>query len=68
MAAKKKGVGGMRPGAGRKRKPLEEKQRNRVMLNLTDCEYKQLTNLAGDEPLSAFARRIVVRYLARRRK
>ena len=68
MATKRKGVGGMRPGAGRKRKPPEEKQRNRVMLNLTDNEYKQLADLAGDEPLSAFARRVVLRYLARRRK
>jgi hypothetical protein len=68
MVAKKQGVGGMRPGAGRKPLPLEEKQRNRVLLNLTDAEYTQLVDLAGDEPVSTCARRIVVRYLARRRK
>jgi hypothetical protein len=38
------------------------------MLNLTDVEYMQLVDAAGDEPISACARRIVVRYLARSRK
>jgi len=58
----------MRPGAGRKPRPPEEKQRNRVLLNLTDSEYAELMKVAGNEPISTCARRIVVRYLARRKK
>lgn len=57
----------MRPGAGRKPLPLEVKQRNRVLLNLTDGEYKQLLEAAGNEPASAYARRVLVRHLARRK-
>jgi len=37
------------------------------MLNLTDAEMKQLREAAGDEQPVAFARQIVLRYLARRR-
>ena len=68
MAATKRGRGGVRPGSGRKPLPLKEKQRNHVMLNLTDGEYEQLLDAAADEPLSSFARRVLVRSLARRRK
>jgi hypothetical protein len=68
MPVSKRGRGGVRPGSGRKSLPPAEKQRNRVMLNLTDVEYMQLVDAAGDEPISACARRIVVRYLARSRK
>jgi hypothetical protein len=38
------------------------------MLNLTDAEMKQLREAAGDVPPVAFARQIILRYLARRRK
>lgn len=64
----KRGRGGPQPGSGRKPLPLAKKQRNRVMLNLTDDEYMALIAAAGNEPAAAFARTIVLRYLARRRK
>ena len=64
----KRGRGGVRPGSGRKPLPPEEKQRNRIMLSLTDAEYHALLDAAEDEPPSAFARRVLARYLARRRK
>jgi hypothetical protein len=38
------------------------------MLNLTDAEYGELVRAAADEPVSAFARRVLLRFLARRRK
>ena len=66
--ARRQGRGGVRPGSGRKPLPPEEKQRNRIMLNLTDAEYAQLLEAAGEEPASSFARRVLLRYLARRRK
>ncbi len=66
--AKQKGRGGMRPGAGRKAKPLGEKQRNRVVLLLTDDELRQFGRAADAESLGTYARRIVLRHLARRRK
>ena len=62
------GRGGMRPGAGRKPKPVHERLRNRVMVTLTDEEYEALLEAADHEPLTSFIRGIVVRYLARRRK
>ena len=66
--AGKTGRGGMRPGAGRKPLPLEQRLRNRVMFAVTDAELRELAEASGDEALSAFLRRIVRRYLARRRK
>jgi predicted DNA-binding ribbon-helix-helix protein len=38
------------------------------MLTLTDEEYEALVEAADHEPLTSFIRRVVVRYLARRRK
>ena len=58
----------MRPGAGRKPKHPKERRRNRVMLTLTDDEFDALEDARGEEPMSSFLRRMVVRYLARRRK
>ncbi len=58
----------MRPGAGRKPLPPEDRQRNRIMLNLTDREYRDLVAAAAEEPVSSFARRVLRRYVARRRK
>ena len=66
MASNKKGSRRLLPGP--KPKPESETRRNRLMLNLTDTEMKQLRVAAGDEPPVAFARRIILRYLARRRK
>ena len=58
----------MRPGAGRKPKPMGARQRNRVVLLLTDEELRKLDRAAGTEPLGTFTRRVLLRYLARRRK
>lgn len=68
MAGGKQGRGGKRPGAGRKRVPREELQRNRFLVSLTDREHEALLRAAGDEPVAAFVRRVLVRALARRRR
>ena len=65
---KKRGWGGLRPGSGRKPKDPKVKQASRVMVNLTQHERTELEKAAGDEPLGSFLRRLVLRYLARRRK
>ena len=54
-------------GSGRKPKPRNEKQRNRVMASFTDAEYDAMLDAAGDEPAASFIRRLVLRYLARRK-
>lgn len=38
------------------------------MVNLTDQEHAELEDAAEGEPLGAFIRRVLVRYLSRRRK
>lgn len=38
------------------------------MINLTDAEFAQLQDAAGDEPVTGLARKVLLRYLARRRK
>jgi hypothetical protein len=63
---KKKRKAGIRPGPKPKR--AEEKRRNRIMLNLTDAELAHLERAAKSERPSEFARSIVLRYLARRKK
>lgn len=68
MAAKKTGRGGARVGAGRKPKAVEDRQRNRATVSLTDEEYEELEAAAGDESIGTFLRRVVLRYLARQRK
>ncbi len=65
---KKRGRGGLRLGSGRKPIRPEERRRNRVVLNLTDQELAQLEKAAKAERASDFARRIIFRSLARRRK
>ncbi len=68
MAAKKKrGVGGVRPGAGRKAIPPRERLRNHVQFSLRDEEYERLLKAADDEQLATFVRGIVLRYLRRRK-
>lgn len=68
MAARKSRRGGVRPGAGRKPKPAEERLRNRLMFALADDEYQELVEVAGGEAVSAFVRRLVLRHLGKRRK
>ena len=55
-----------RPGPGRKPKRPEDRRRNRVMLNLTDDEYRTLLGVAGDKPPSNYAREVLIRHLRRR--
>jgi hypothetical protein len=64
----KRGRGGARSGSGPKPKPVKELHRNRIMLNLTDEEYAALRRLASKERPAAFARKVLARYLARRKK
>ncbi len=59
------GKGGARPGAGRKPKPLAEKRRNRVVLNLTDAEHRALRRAAGALLPATYARRVIGRHLGR---
>jgi hypothetical protein len=61
------GRGGARAGSGPKPKPIAKHRRNRVMLNFTDDERNALAKAAKGKPISAFAREIVIRYLARRK-
>lgn len=65
---KGKGRGGPRVGAGRKPKPAHEKKRHAVTVNLTEAEHSELRSAAAREPLGAYARRLILRHLARRRK
>ena len=67
-AKKKNGRGGPRMGSGRPRKPATEKQRHSVAASLTDTEYRELGEAAGQEPLGTYLRRLILRHLARRRK
>jgi hypothetical protein len=53
---------------GRPPKRPEERQRHTLAVRLTDAEYEEIEEAAEGKPLGAFIRRIVVRYLARRRK
>jgi hypothetical protein len=70
MATKKrrKGPGGVRPGAGRKPKPKDEKQSRQVMVTFTEREYEQLTWTAGDQPLATYIRNLVLLVLRRARR
>lgn len=43
MKTETTGHGGAREGAGRDPLPVREKRRNRVMVNLTDDEYREVT-------------------------
>ncbi|HME69198.1 MAG TPA: hypothetical protein VKM54_04950 [Myxococcota bacterium] len=67
MAEKKGKRGGVRPGAGPKPKPIEERRRNRLVLNLKDRELEAIERAAGERPAADFARDVVLRYVARRR-
>ena len=67
MGRRKSVRGGRRPGSGRPPKPPEERQRNSVTAKLTDSELEDLSELAEGEPLGTLLRRLVLRYLVRRR-
>lgn len=60
--------GGARPGSGPKPLPLAEKRRNRVVVNLTDAEFREVRKAAGREPPGVWIREVVAKALARRRK
>ena len=66
--AKRSGRGGARAGSGPKPRPVEEHRRNRIMLNFTDAELRALAEAAGPRPITGYARALVVRAVARRRK
>lgn len=54
-------------GAGRKPFPKDERRDSKVMLRFTEAERREAEAAAGDEALGVFIRRIVLRYLARRK-
>jgi hypothetical protein len=54
-------------GPGRKPKRPEERRRNRVMLNLTDAEYRALLDASGGRAPSDYVRNLLIRHLKRRR-
>lgn len=56
----------LRRKPGRAPKAPEERRRNRVMLNLTDDEYEQLSNAADERSPSEYARQVLIRHLTRR--
>jgi hypothetical protein len=69
MAAKAgNGRGGARVGSGPKPKPIAALRRNRLMLNFTDQEMVDLRRAAKKHRPAEFARGIVLRHLARRKK
>ena len=53
---------------GRPPKQPEERQRHTLAVRLTDHEYEELEEAAEGSPLGAFIRKVLRRYLARRRK
>ncbi len=65
MEKQRRGRGKLNPG--RKPKPPEERRRNRVMINLTDEEYRRLVAAAGHTPPSNYLRRILLRHLRQKR-
>mgnify|MGYP006871754754 CR=1 FL=1 len=52
---------------GPKPRPVTQRRRNRLMLNLTDDELRRLRIAAGGRPLTALARSLVLDALARGR-
>ena len=63
----KKGWGGVRKGAGRPFTDTEKARSEKVAFMLTQAELANLKAAAGDVPLSPFVRKIVVRFLERRK-
>ena len=53
---------------GRPALPAGMARKNRIMVNVTEDERDAIERAAKDEPLGAFIRRIVLRYVARRRR
>lgn len=66
--ASRKTWGGARPGAGPKPLPPEKRRSERVMFTLTPAELERLEQAAGDRPLSAYVRELVLRSLPRRQR
>jgi len=52
-------------GAGRKPKPVSEKQSEVISVKLTRDERDELEGAAGDLTLSAYVRRLILRHLER---
>jgi hypothetical protein len=62
------GRGGARHGSGPKPMRPGDRRRNRVVINLTDGELNQVVKAAKGEHLGGFARRILLRSVARQKK
>ena len=51
---------------GPKPKPMSERRRNRIMLNLTDDEYRRLVKAAGGhENATLYVRELLVQHMDR---
>jgi len=50
---------------GRPPLPADVRKGERVLVNLTESEREALERLAGDEPLAAYLRRLILRHLGR---
>lgn len=57
--------GGRRKGAGRKPKPESERLGKSVTIRLSNEEARQLEELAGEEKLASYLRRLIGRHLRR---
>lgn len=68
MQRETKGRGGPRPGSGRPPLPPSEKRGERVTVNLTQGERRELERAAGSEPLADVIRRVLLRWARRRRR
>ena len=64
----KRGPGGPRPGSGRKPFPEDMKRSRRIMVSVTQQEYRALERAAGTEAVSSFVYGLICRSLSRRRK
>lgn len=54
-------------GQGRKRKPQEQKQKAKITVWLTECEKQRLMERAGEMPISAFFRELLLKGRAPKR-
>lgn len=55
-------------GPGRPRLPKPEQRTWRIALNFNREQYEELVEVAGERSPSDYAREVVLRHLARRRK
>ena len=60
--------GGPRPGSGRKALPAHLKRSHRVMISVTEQDYRALKKASRPEGVSSYIYDLIRRSLSRRRK